>query len=106
MDLFSSIYGVDYTLDFVYTNKSIDTSTFVPKYNYLYRRILEEKIKDRRPPMGIDFTIDGLAFLFGEDNFIKLFQNLIALKEKARITEKRKRPINIFLLNKAEPQRG
>ncbi|BAD86013.1 hypothetical protein, conserved [Thermococcus kodakarensis KOD1] len=99
VDLFSSIYGVDYPLDFVYTNKSIDTSTFVPKYNYLYRRILEEKIKDRRP-IGIDFTIDGLAFLFGEDNFIKLFQNLIALKEKARITEKRKRPINIFLLNK------
>lgn len=104
MDLFSSIYGVDYPLDFVYTNKSIDTSTFVPKYNYLYRRILEEKIKDRRP-IGIDFTIDGLAFLFGEDNFIKLFQNLIALKEKARITEKRKRPINIFLFEQGQSLR-
>lgn len=99
VDVFSSLHGIDYPLDFVYTDKSMDTSTFIPKYTHLYRLILEGKIKDRRP-VGIDFTVDGLAFLFGEDTFIKIFQVLIAMKEKARITEKRKRPINIFLLNK------
>ncbi|MBP1911557.1 RAD55 family ATPase [Thermococcus stetteri] len=99
VDIFSSLYGVEYPLDFVYTDRSMDTSTFIPKYNSLYRVIFRDKIKDRRP-VGVDFTVDGLAFLFGEDNFIRMFQNLIALKEKARITEKRKRPVNIFLLNK------
>ncbi|ASJ02080.1 hypothetical protein A3L09_01765 [Thermococcus profundus] len=99
VDIFSSFYGIDYPLDFVYVAKNMDTSTFMPKYSSLYRRLLTERIKDRRP-IGVDFTVDGLAFLFGEDNFIRMFQNLIALKEKARISEKRKRPINIFLLNR------
>lgn len=72
VDLFLLIYGVDYFLDFVYMNKSIDILIFVFKYNYFYWCIFEEKIKDRCF-IGIDFMIDGLVFLFGEDNFIKLF---------------------------------
>ncbi len=100
MDLFSSFYGITYPdLDFVYTDTSIDSSTFLPKYTGMYRRILSEKILDRRP-IGVDSTIDGLAFLLGEEAFVRVFQNIIALKEKARVTEDRKRPLNILLLNK------
>ncbi len=100
MDVFSSFYGITYPgLDFVYTDTSIDSSTFLPKYTGMYRRILSERILDRRP-IGIDSTIDGLAFLLGEEAFVRVFQNIIALKEKARVTENRKRPLNILLLNR------
>lgn len=99
IDIFSSFYGIKYPLDFVYTDRTLDTGTFLPKYGKLYRKLLFKYMKDRRP-IGVDLTIDGLAFLFGTGNFISTFQKLMAEKEKARITEKRKRPINIFLLNK------
>ncbi|NJE11010.1 hypothetical protein [Thermococcus sp. MAR1] len=99
IDVFSSFYGIEYPLDFVYTDVSLDVGTFIPKYEKVYRKLLSKHIRDRRP-VGIDVTIDGLAFLFGTENFISTFQRLIAEKEKARITEKRKRPLNIFLLNK------
>lgn len=105
VDVFSSLYHVSYPLDFVYVDTSMDTSTFLPKYTALYRKLLEERIRGRRP-IGIDFTIDGLAFLFGEEAFVKMFQNLIALKEKARVTESRKRPVNIFLMNKGRSSEG
>ena len=99
IDMFASFYRINYGEDFIYTDETMDAATFLPKYSHLYRRVLTEKIKDRRP-IGIDFTIDGMAFLLGERNFIKIFQNLMAAKEKARLVEKRKRPINIFLLNR------
>ncbi|NJE02062.1 hypothetical protein [Thermococcus sp. JdF3] len=99
IDVFSSFYGIEYPYDFVYTDGTMDAGTFLPKYSRLYRRLLTERIGDRRP-VGIDVTIDGLAFLFGTENFLSVFQRLIADKEKARITETRKRPINIFLLNR------
>ncbi len=99
IDMFASFYRIKYSEDFIYTDETMDASTFLPKYSHLYRRVLAEKIKDRRP-IGIDFTIDGMAFLLGEKNFIKIFQNLMAAKEKARLVEKRKRPVNIFLLNR------
>ncbi|EEB73571.1 hypothetical protein [Thermococcus sp. AM4] len=100
VDIFSSFYGLKYAEDYVYTDPTIDGSTFLPKYNGLYRRILKERIGDRRP-VGIDVTVDGMAFLLGEKNFIRVFQRLMALKERARISEKRKRPLNIFLLNRS-----
>jgi len=99
VDVFSSFYGLEYVSNFVYTDKNIDAGTFLPKYERLYRRILEEKIGKRRP-IGLDVTMDGLAFLFGEENFISIFQRIMAMKERARITEERKRPVNIFLLNR------
>ncbi|WP_048810931.1 hypothetical protein [Thermococcus gammatolerans] len=100
VDIFSSFYGLKYSEDYVYTDPTIDESTFLPKYNRLYRRVLTERIGDRRP-VGIDVTVDGMAFLLGEKNFIRVFQRLMALKERARISEKRKRPLNIFLLNRS-----
>ena len=99
LDIFSSFHKLKYDEDYVYTDPTLDSATFLPKYLHLYRRILEEKIRDRRP-IGIDVTVDALAFLLGEESTIKLFQSLMALKEKAKMEEKRKRPINIFLLNK------
>ncbi|WP_297090409.1 hypothetical protein [Thermococcus sp.] len=98
VDLFSSFYGVEYSQGFIYTS-NMDPGTFLPKYERVYRRLLGERIGDRRP-VGIDVTIDGLAFLLGTENFISTFQRLMAEKERARITERRKRPLNIFLLNK------
>jgi hypothetical protein len=99
LDVFSSIYGIVYEEDYVYTDTSMDASTFLPKYLGLYKRILNERIGDRRP-IGVDMTVDGLSFLFGDDTTIRIFQSLMALKEKAREDEKRKRPLNILLLNK------
>lgn len=99
IDIFSSFYGINYPEEFVYTDPTMDTGTFVPKYTELYRRLLKNLIGDRRP-VGIDVTVDGMAFLLGEKNFIRTFQRLMALKERARISEKRKRPLNIFLLNR------
>ncbi|GAB6100851.1 hypothetical protein JCM16138_00740 [Thermococcus atlanticus] len=50
--------------------------------------------------MGINVTLEGLAFLLGEKNVIKILQRNLAEKEKARLSESRKRPLNIFLLNR------
>ena len=99
IDMFASFYKVKYTEDFIYTDESMDASVFMPKYQHLYRRLLAEKIRNRRP-IGVDLTIDGMAFLLGEVNFIKIFQALMAAKERARLLERRKRPVNIFLLNR------
>ncbi|KUH33800.1 hypothetical protein APY94_04565 [Thermococcus celericrescens] len=99
IDIFSSFYSLKYSEGYVYTDLTIDVSTFLPKYNQLYRRVLRERIGDKRP-VGIDVTVDGMAFLLGEKNFIRVFQRLMALKERARLFENRKRPLNIFLLNR------
>ena len=100
IDIFSSFYGIRYPEGYVYTDPTMDASTFLPKYSRLYRRVLKERIGDRRP-VGLDVAVDGLAFLLGEKNFIRTFQRLMALKEHARISENRKRPLNIFLLNRS-----
>lgn len=100
IDVFSSFYGLKYSENYIYTDPTIDVSTFLPKYNQLYRRILRERIGGRRP-VGVDVTVDGMTSLLGEKNFIRAFQRLMALKERARISENRKRPLNIFLLNRS-----
>jgi len=99
IDIFSSFHGLKYREGYIYTDPTMDATTFLPKYNSLYKRVLREKIGSKRP-IGIDVTVDGMAFLLGEKNFIKVFQRLMALKERARVYEVRKRPLNIFLLNK------
>ncbi len=99
IDVFSSRLGVEYPHEFVYSLDNFSAETFVPKYEKLYREILSSKIGNRRP-VGVDFTIDGMAFLIGEDSTIRVFQRFMALKEKMRIQEDRKRPINILVVNK------
>jgi len=100
VDIFSSFYGLEYPEGYIYTDPTIDGGTFLPKYTRLYYRVLRERIGDRRP-VGIDVTVDGLAFLLGEKNLIRVLQQLMALKERSRISEKRKRPLNILLLNRS-----
>lgn len=100
IDLFSSFHSLKYPEGYVYTDPTMNVDTFIPKYSQLYYRVLNERIGDRRP-VGIDITVDGLAFLLGEKNFIRAFQRLMALKERAKISERRKRPLNILLLNKS-----
>jgi len=97
--IFESFNQLEYELPYVYTARDMDISTYLPKYSQLYRRMLNELIRDRRP-VGVSITMDGLAFLLGERNVIKVMQRLLALKEAARMTETRKRPLNILLLNK------
>lgn len=100
IDVLSSFYRIQLPeVDFVYYLPGVDAATFLPKYLEVYRKILKDKIKDRRP-VGVTVTMDGFGFMFGEETFIRVFQNLIGVKEKAKMTEKRKRPLNIFLLNK------
>ncbi|HIP89751.1 MAG TPA: hypothetical protein EYH24_07620 [Thermococcus paralvinellae] len=99
IDIFASYNRLEYPYDYVYTLSSLDISTFVPKYTSAYRKILREHIKDRRP-VGLVVTSDGFGFLMGEQTSIRINQKLLTLKETARMTEKRKRPINIWLLNK------
>jgi hypothetical protein len=99
IDIFASLYGVNYREDFVFVDRSFDAQTFVPKYTSIYSRILKEKIGERRP-LGLDVTLDGLACILGEEKTVRLYQYFMALKEKARVEEKRKRPVNFFLLNR------
>jgi len=54
-------------------------------------------------PKGRGFhevTADGFAFLLGEERELRILQKNLAEKENALIREKRKRPINITLLNR------
>lgn len=99
IDVFASFYNIDYNLPYVYTADNIDTSTYLPKYINVYRKLLMERIGDRRP-VGVNVTFDGLAFLLSEKNLIKILQKNLAEKERARLTERRKRPLNIILLNR------
>ncbi|WP_456320669.1 RAD55 family ATPase [Palaeococcus sp. (in: euryarchaeotes)] len=99
LDMFASFYNIDYNLPYIHTVDNVDTSTYLPKYLNLYRKLLMERIGDRRP-VGVSVTFDGLAFLLGEKNLIKILQKNLAEKERARLTEERKRPVNIILLNR------
>ncbi|ALM76137.1 hypothetical protein [Thermococcus barophilus] len=98
IDIFASFNGIKYDRPYIYST-NIDPPTFLPKFMTMYRKMLTEKIKDRRP-VGLTVTEDGFAFLLGEDQYIRTLQKNLALKETARITEKRKRPINILFLNR------
>ncbi|NJE08438.1 hypothetical protein E3E31_07860 [Thermococcus sp. M39] len=98
IDIFASFTGIKYIEPFIYYT-NMDTSTFLPKFTTMYRKMLNDMIKDRRP-IGLTVTMDGLAFLLGEEQYIKILQKNLAIKETARLTEKRKRPLNIFLLNR------
>ncbi|MDK2782851.1 MAG: hypothetical protein PWQ32_440 [Thermococcaceae archaeon] len=98
IDVFASFYGIKYNQPYIYYT-DMDPETYFPKFVTLYRRLLEERIKDRRP-IGIQLTADGFAFLLGEERELRNFQKNLAEKENALLHEKRKRPINIMLLNR------
>ncbi len=99
IEVFASFYGIDYGLPYVYTTQGVDIATYLPKFTELYKKMLSGISSDRRS-VGINITLDGLAFLLGEKNVIKILQRNLVEKEKARLFEDRKRPLNIFLLNK------
>lgn len=98
IDIFASFYGIEYRQPYIYY-ENMDQETYFPKFMGLYRRMLKEKIRDRRP-IGIQVTADGFAFLLGEERELRILQKNLAEKENALIREKRKRPINITLLNR------
>ncbi|AHF81252.1 RAD55 family ATPase [Thermococcus paralvinellae] len=98
IDIFASFNKIQYDDPFIYYT-DMDTSTFLPKFTTMYRKMLSEIIKDKRP-IGLTVTMDGLAFLLGEEQYIKILQRNLAIKETARIKESRKRPLNVFLLNR------
>lgn len=98
IDIFASFYGIKYREPYIYYT-DMDQETYLPKFMSLYRRMLKERIKDRRP-IGIQVTADGFASLIGEERDLRNIQKNLAEKENARLHEKRKRPINIVLLNR------
>lgn len=98
IDVFGAANGITVDLPFVHSPGEIDASTFLPKMVSVYYKLLS--MAGDRKPIGLTITIDGFVHLFGEDSAMKLFQRNIAMKETARVTESRKRPINILLLNK------
>jgi len=98
IDIFASFYGIKYRQPYIYYT-DMDQETYFPKFVALYRRMLKERIKDRRP-IGIQVTADGFAFLIGEERELRNIQKNLATKENALLHEKRKRPINITLLNR------
>ncbi|WP_042699203.1 RAD55 family ATPase [Thermococcus sp. PK] len=98
IDIFASFYGINYQQPYVYY-ENMDRETYLPKFMNLYRKMLKERIKDRRP-IGIQVTADGFVFLLGEEIELRNLQKNLAEKEKALLYEKRKRPINITLLNR------
>ncbi|NJE11014.1 hypothetical protein [Thermococcus sp. MAR1] len=97
IDVFSAVNGIISDLPFVYSPGEIDASTYLPKMVSVYHEILRE-IGERKP-IGLTITLDGFAYLFGEESAMKLLQRNLVMKESARITERRRRPVNIFLLN-------
>ncbi|ASJ05559.1 MULTISPECIES: P-loop NTPase family protein [Thermococcus] len=98
IDVFSAVNGIISDLPFVYSPGEIDASTYLPKMVSVYYEILGE-IGERKP-IGLTITLDGFAYLFGEESTMKLLQKNLVMKESARISEHRKRPVNIFLLNR------
>lgn len=98
IDVFGAVNNVKIDRPYVFYPSGLDASTFLPKMVNMYYRILEH-LGDRKP-IGITIGIDGFASLFDEETVIRLFRRNMIMKERAKFTEERKRPINIMLLNK------
>jgi hypothetical protein len=98
LDIFGAVNGIPPTRPFVRSPGSVDSSTFLPKVSALYYEVLRDA--GSRKPVGLTVALDGFATMFGEDSAMKLFQRNIAMKEMARASEDRPRPINLMLLNK------
>lgn len=99
IDVFGSTYDIGSDLPFVYSTGTLGPENYLAKMVGAYRKAIEDHLGDRKP-IGISVTIDGLAGLFGEKSTIRVLKRNLAMKEAARMSEDRKRPINIFLLNR------
>jgi hypothetical protein len=98
IDIFGSFNDSRTDYPFIYYIPGVDPTTFLAKIVEVYRRILQ--VSGGRKPIGLSLTIDGMVDLFGEETTIKILRKNIALKVKARETDKRPRPLNIFMLNR------
>jgi len=98
IDVFGAVNNVRMECPYIFYPSELDASTFLPKMVETYYRIL--KLVGDRKPIGITIGVDGFASLFNEDTVIRLIRRNMILKEKAKFSEKRQRPINILLLNK------
>jgi len=101
IDFFGSRYGITYPYEFVYVVENFDAHTYMPKFIRVYSKITEERINGRRP-VGLNFTVDGMAFEIGEETIIRLLRSNLAKKELAllRKSPEKKLPINITNVNK------
>ncbi|NJF25134.1 hypothetical protein [Thermococcus sp. Bubb.Bath] len=99
IDVFGSTYDIRSDLPFVYYTGKLGPENYLAEMVGAYRGAIEDHLGGRKP-IGISVTLDGLAGLFGEESTIRVLKRNLAMKEAARMSEDRKRPINIFLLNK------
>lgn len=98
IDVFGASHDLTLDIPYVYSPGRIDSSTFLPKMVELYYEILK---KSRgRKPIGLTVGMDGLAQIFDEETAMKILRRNIMMKEAARVTERRERPINIMIVNR------
>jgi len=105
VDVFASAMGIEYPEESILTIRNFSPETFVPKYFGLYMDSIYPRVAGRRP-VGVDFTLDGLAFLMGETSTIRAFQRFIAIKEEHRIKGAGIRPVNVFVVNRDRVSRA
>ena len=98
IDIFGSINGVKLDYPYIYYPSRIDASTFLPKLVDVYYELLKKA--NNRKPIGLTISMDGFAHIFDEETVIKLLRRNMILKEKAKFSENRKRPITVALMNK------
>ena len=104
VDVFGAMYGIKLDRPHLYYLPHVDASTFLPKIVEVYYRILQTT--GNRKPIGLTVGLDGFAHIFDEETVIRLLRRNMMLKEKAKATENRERPITIMLLNRDRVSRA
>ncbi len=98
IDVFGAAHDIRLNVPYVYSPGRVDASTFLPKMVELYYDILKQA--GDRKPVGLTVGMDGFAQIFDEETTMKILRRNIMMKEAARVSEDRLRPINIMIVNK------
>ncbi len=104
IDIFGAVNGVKLDYPYLYYPPHIDASTFLPKIVEVYYEILKKA--GNRKPIGLTIGMDGFAHIFDEETVIKLLRRNMVLKEKAKFSENRERPITVMLMNRDRVSRS
>ncbi len=98
IDVFGASHDVALDIPYVYSPGRIDSNTFLPKMVEVYYNILEKA--GGRKPVGLTVGMDGFAQIFDENTAMKILRRNVMMKEAARVSERRERPVNIMIVNR------
>ncbi|WP_461866167.1 hypothetical protein [Thermococcus sp.] len=99
IDVFGSKYDVKFNMKNIFYLENVDPETINPKINILYSKVVLPKIGNRAV-VRLVHTLDGAAFMLGEDVTLKLLNATIAEKTRTMPSSVLVLPINRDVVSK------